>query len=411
MRKFFLALSLALLAGTVGYKLGTSEIKISSEGSFPKVEVVNKASSNRDLPADFTLFWKVWDDLNSKYVDKTKLDSQKMVYGAIAGMVASLEDPYTVFLPPAQNKESKEELNGRFEGIGASLELKNGQVVVAAPLADSPAEKAGIKAQDIIVKVDGKETKNWSLADTVSRIRGPKGSTVTLTIARANNPQKLLEITIVRDVIVLKSVEWRVVDNKAIYLRLARFGEETPKQWDESVRQIKDYLATQSAQMGVILDLRNNPGGVLSQSVYIASEFLPLETGVIVRQVDYKGEEVTYSVSRQGRLLDIPLVVLVNQGTASASEILAGALQLAGRAKIVGETTFGKGSVQETQDFADKSGLHVTVAKWLLQDGTWINGVGLTPDVKISNSNGGGLPGDLQLKEAVKIVSQGQSQL
>jgi carboxyl-terminal processing protease len=400
-KNFFLILSLVLLAGLAGYKLGTNQVRISQTNFLPKIEVVNKLPTQTP-PSDFSLFWKVWEDLAQKYVDKTKLDSQKMVYGAIAGMVASLGDPYTMFLPPTQNKESKEDLNGKFEGIGASLELKNGQVIVTAPLSGSPAEKAGIKAQDAIIKVNGQETKNWSLADTVAKIRGPKRTKVTLTIVHANDPRKPLDLTIVRDTIILKSVEWKVLENKIIYLKLARFGDETQRQWDETIEEIKNKKE-ENTITGVILDLRNNPGGLLSQAVYIASEFLPVDSGVVVKQVDNQNNTATYSVSRQGKLLKIPLVILVNQGTASASEILAGALQVAGRGKIVGETTFGKGSVQETQDFAGGAGLHVTVAKWLLRNDVWINGAGLTPDVKI-DSNSSTDSADLQLNGAIKLL-------
>lgn len=398
LRSFILITALALLAAGVGYKLGTNEVKIRTNGPLPKIEVINKLPPTQ-RNADFSLFWQVWDELATKYVDKTKFDPQKMVYGAISGMVSSVGDPYTIFLPPEQNKASKEDLNGSFEGIGAQLGIKDNKIVVIAPLADSPAEKAGILTADWIVKVDGKETANQTLPEVVTKIRGPKGTTVVLSVLH-QKADKPVDITVKRDQIILKSVEWKQVATSSgiIYLKLARFGDQTDSQWDQAVAEI-----AQKNPKGVVLDLRNNPGGLLSGSVYIASEFL--ESGVVVKQVDYKGDAQTYSVDRRGKLLSVPLVVLVNQGTASASEILAGSLQVAGRAKVVGAQSFGKGSVQEAEDLPSGAGLHVTIAKWLLSNGVWINGSGLTPDVKIDNDVNDPTK-DLQLDKAVELLGK-----
>lgn len=406
-KKIVLVVALALLSGAVGYKLGTTQVSISWQKYNPKVEVTNKLPPNK--PVDFSLFWGVWDEVSEKFVDKTKLDSQKMVYGAISGMVAALGDPYTVFLPPTQNKEVKEELNGSFEGIGAQLGVKDKRIIVIAPLSDSPAEKAGVRTGDWILKVDGKETVNWSLPEAVAKIRGPRGSTVTLNILHPGQ-EKPLDIAISRDTIVLKSVEWKLVSSTAsanlkpaIYLKLARFGDRTDPQWDQTVADINGYLATSSGRVsGLILDLRNNPGGYLMGAVYVGSEFLP--SGVIVKQEDYKGETQTYSVDRTGKLLSVPLVVLVNQGTASAGEILAGAIQVKGRAKLVGVQTFGKGSVQTSEDLPQGAGLHITVAKWLLSNGVWINGTGLTPDIKVENDDKQPEV-DLQLDKAIQVLN------
>lgn len=398
LQNIVLVISLALLAGVVGYKLGTNEVKARWAGYKPVIEVVNKLPPGE--AADFSLFWKVWDEVKYKYVDKTKLDSQKMVYGAISGMVAALEDPYTVFLPPRQNQEAKEELNGNFEGIGAQLGVKEKRIVVIAPLADSPAQKAGIRTGDWVIKVDGQETASWTLPEAVAKIRGPKGTGVTLQVLH-EAADKPVEVKIIRETIILKNVEWQVRD-KIIYLKLARFGDKTDPQWDLAVSQISAYLATTSGQTkGVILDLRNNPGGYLSGAVYVASEFM--SSGVVVKQQSYTGDVQTYSVSRQGKLLSVPLVVLVNQGTASAGEILAGALQVSGRAKVVGTQTFGKGSVQEAEDLPGGTGLHITTAKWLLANDVWINGAGLAPDVKIENDEKQPEK-DLQLEKAIEVL-------
>lgn len=383
-----MVLTVAVLAGGVGYKLGTHEVRV-KWGSFkPNLEIVNKLPpENRG--ADFSLFWSVWDEVTQKYVDKTKLDAKKMVYGAISGMVASVGDPYTIFLPPQQNKESKEELNGSFEGIGAQLGNKDKKIVVIAPLVGQPAEKAGIKAGDWILKIDNKEIGNLILPEVVAKIRGPKGTTVTLTVVHPGG-DKPVDIVITRDKIILKSVNWKPVGKNLAQIQLVRFGDETNSQWDQAVKEINDKKIT-----GVILDLRNNPGGYLTDSVYVASEFL--KSGVVVKQQRYDGQTQTYSVNRVGKLLDIPLVILVNQGTASAGEILAGALQAAGRAKIVGTQSFGKGSVQEVEDLPNGAGLHITTSKWLLANDVWINGVGLTPDIKVEED-------DKQLMKAIEIL-------
>lgn len=394
-KNFVLILVLVLASGAVGYKLGTTQVKLGWQKFSPNLEVVNKFPPNK--PVDFSLFWAVWDEVSQKFVDKSKLDSQKMVYGAISGMVSSLGDPYTVFLPPKENKEVKEDLNGSFEGIGAQLGIKDKRIVVISPLSDSPAEKVGVRTGDWIIKVDGKETVGWSLPETIAKIRGQKGTTVVLNIYH-NSESKPKDISIIRDTIILKSVEWKVASGAA-YLKLARFGDKTDPQWDTVVSSLSQAVATTS---GVILDLRNNPGGYLTGAVYVAAEFL--SSGVVVKQQDYKGETQTYSVDRRGKLLKVPLVVLVNQGTASASEILAGALQVAKRAKIVGGQTFGKGSVQSSEDLPSGAGLHVTIAKWLLANDAWINGTGLTPDVKVENDEKDPTR-DWQLEKAVEVLN------
>ncbi len=407
MRSFVLIVALMVLAGGVGYRLGMTAVGMSWANYHPQLTVSNKLPPSNHQE-DFSLFWQVWDEVTAKYVDKSKLDPEKMVNGAISGMVASLGDPYTVYLPPTQNKQSKEQLNGNFEGIGAELGMKDSQIVVIAPLPDSPAEKSGILAGDWIIKVDSQDTTGWSLPEAVAKIRGPKGSSVTLNVLH-NKALKPVDVAIVRDTILLKSVDWKVVSStssaslkKAAYMNLSRFGDQTDPQWNIVVSQINSYLATSSGTAGLILDLRNNPGGYLVGAVYTASEFLP--SGVVVKQVDYQGQTQTYSVNRPGRLLKVPLVVLINQGTASAGEILAGALQAAGRAKLVGAQSFGKGSVQEAEDLPNGGGLHVTEAKWLLANDYWVQGKGLTPDVKVENDDKDPT-NDLQLDKAIQVLN------
>jgi carboxyl-terminal processing protease len=417
LRNILIGLSLLVIAFGLGVNAGGSGL-IKPLG-IPKTQFLNTDYSKVSL--DFSLFFDVWERLHRNYIDKNELDAQKMFYGAISGMVASLQDPYTVFLPPQQNKEAKDDLKGKLEGIGVQLGIKDKKIVVIAPLKGTPAEKSGIKEGDWILKVDGKETMNWTLPEAVSKIRGPKGTTVTLTLLHKDATASS-EIKVIRDEIKVASVEWEVKSAKCknqsanceiikegctdckqiIYLKLSRFGDDTTNEWNKAVDEINAAMKqfNNGTMKGLIFDLRNNPGGYLSGSVFIASEFL--KDGTVVIQESASGKQ-TYAVNRKGKLTDVPMVVLVNKGSASASEIVAGALKERNRAKLVGETTFGKGSIQEAQDLAQGAGIHITTAKWLLPSGKWINGSGVEPDVKIENSQE--KPDeDLQLEKAIETL-------
>lgn len=399
-RNLILIIAFGILAGGVGYNLGQRQLNLSWKNFRPQVSVTNM-NPPAQRSVDFSLFWEVWNRLEQSYIDKKAMDPQKMVYGAISGMVQALGDPYTVFLTPQQQTETKEDLGGQFDGIGAQLGIKDSKIVVVAPLKDSPAEKAGIKPGDWIAKVDGEETANWTLPEAVSKIRGSKDSKVALTIVHEGQDQPT-EITVTRDTILVKSVEWQQKDNVA-YLKLSRFGDQTSNEWGQAVQEI--LLAYQKGQVkGMVLDVRNNPGGYLSGAVFISGEFLSPGT-VVVQQEQTGGVRQTYSVDRQGKLLNIPLVVLINKGSASASEIVAGALRDWGRAKLVGETSFGKGSIQEAEDLPGGAGLHVTTAKWLLPKGDWINGKGINPDVEVK-SDPNNPTADPQLDKAVELLTK-----
>ncbi|MBI4999625.1 S41 family peptidase [Candidatus Gottesmanbacteria bacterium] len=403
-RNFILILALTLLVGGIGYNLGKREVAVSWKNFTPQVSVTNLTPPVTSS-IDFSLFWDVWDRLAKNYIDKKALDPQKMVWGAISGMVQSLGDPYTVFLTPTQQKETKEELGGQFEGIGAQLGIKDKKIVVVAPLKGTPAEKAGVKAGDWIVKVDGKDIANWTLPEAVSKIRGQRGTKVVLTIIHEGE-EKPVEIGIVRDTILVKSVEWSREARSGFvgevaYLKLSRFGDQTSSEWEKAVGEI--VLAYQKGEVkGLVLDLRNNPGGYLSGAVYIVAEFLPVGT-LAVQQEQASGVRQTYSVDRQGKLLDIPMTILINKGSASASEIVAGALRDYGRAKLVGETSFGKGSIQEAQELSGGAGLHITTAKWLLPKGEWINGAGIKPDFEVKMDEKDATK-DTQLEKALDLL-------
>ena len=393
--KILITLSLFIFVFGMGFKIGEYKALLNTSSQ----------SSNKNI--DFNLFWQTWDRLEEKYVDQKKIDPVKMFYGAIKGMVASVGDPYTFFLTPEENKDAKDDLGGKFTGIGAQLGLKDNQIIIIAPLKDSPALKAGIKAGDIIKKVDGESTEGWTLIQAVSKIRGEAGSKVKLTITRDETDKKF---EIVREEIKVASIEYKketpidCKDNckEVGYIKINQFGENTNYEWDKAI----DFILENNLK-GLIIDVRDNPGGFLESSVYIASEFLQ-KGKLVVKQESTQGLNKDYKSTRNGNLQNEKIVILINEGSASASEILAGALRDYKVATLVGTKTFGKGSVQEALDLKKGAGLHVTVAKWILPNGEWINGKGINPNVAIKNEveNGNTLTRDkdIQLEKAIEIL-------
>jgi carboxyl-terminal processing protease len=349
---------------------------------------------NKDKPVkiglddqlDLSLMWQVKDRLKQLYLDQEKIKDKEMVYGAIEGLVASLDDPYTVFLPPKENKLSTQDLAGEFGGVGISLGYKDKNLAIMSPLPKTPAERAGLLAGDLIMKITDKsrgvdrDTAGISLDEAVNLIRGKTGTEVVLKIYREGEREPF-EVSLKRDNIVVPSLELEMVtkNNKSVaWVKLYKFSERIYEEWPMVVEEIK----AEKGLAGVVLDLRNNPGGFLQASVVVASDLL--ESGVVVTQASSGGKNEEYKVDEtKGQLTKPKLVVLVNGGSASAAEILAGALKYYGRGKLVGEKTFGKGTVQQPEELPDGSGLHVTVAKWLLPDGKNIHGVGVDPDVMV----------------------------
>lgn len=403
-RTIILVVSLMLLSAGGGYWLGQNRLQISSVDSRPKVIIERKVPVERQ-DVNFSLFWDVWDRLESSYLDKKALDPAKMVYGAISGMVSSLGDPYNVFLSPQEQKQSKEDLSGAFEGVGIQLGYKDSKLAVIAPLKGTPADKAGVRPGDLILKIrDEKKnidrsTEGISLPEAVSIIRGERGTPVFLTLF-SEGQKESREVQLTRETIVVKSVELDFKDGVA-HLRLLKFGERTYPEWEEAVMEIEKRYKELGIR-GVVFDLRNNPGGFLQGAVFIASEFL--DGGAVVKQEQSRdGGLQTFSVDRKGKLLGIPLVVLVNQGSASASEIVAGVLQERGRAKLVGEKTFGKGTIQEAQELTGGAGLHVTIARWLLPSGKFIDKEGIKPDIEVKMDEKDQTK-DPQLEKAIELL-------
>lgn len=393
--RFFLVI---FISGVIGYFVGRNSIDIAWKNFQPHIQVEGKEPPASVTNLDMTMFWTVMDKIQNSYYDKTAINAQKMLDGAITGMVASLDDPYTMYLPPKANDDFKQVMAGKFEGIGAELGIKEKQIIVVSPLDGSPAQKAGIKVGDAIVKVGDQATFGWTLGQTVDKIRGPKGTPVKLTIARQGE-DKLKDLEIVRDEIKINSLtSWTKpvkdiegidtksltshANDKIIYARLSQFGDTANTEWMQMTNKIGFEVTQDKSIKGMILDLRNNPGGYLTDAVFIGSEFVP--SGTIVMQEDAKKDRLKMDVARKGLLYDIPLIVLINKGSASASEIVSGAMRDHNRAKLVGETSFGKGTVQTAEDLGGGAGIHVTVAKWLTPNGTWVHKKGLTPDIEVA---------------------------
>ncbi len=348
-----LVASLALSFGT-GYVLGGGTSPVPSQG----LDVIGQA----------------WNIIFHDYVGKDRLSASTLSQAAIEGMVEVIDDPYTSYLNAEDYQLSSTSLEGEFGGIGAHVTVKDGQITIIAPIADSPAEKAGIRAGDIIVEVDGQPASEMSLAEAVLEIRGPEGTAVRLLVLHQGDTEPE-EIEIIRAKIELPSVRFEMKEDIA-YINITHFSQRTNEELSPVLESVIQQMAT-----GIILDLRSNPGGSLEAVVDVASHFL--EEGIVVSIVDNEEKQTGLEVEPNGATIDLPMVVLVDNYSASGSEVLAGALQDYGRATIAGAKTYGKGSVNILRQLKDGSGLYVTTARWLTPNGRLIEGEGLYPDYEL----------------------------
>lgn len=375
---FFIVLILVLGSFWLGYNNGkksASEIVADQISPIGKTTVVNKFSAGKDT-VDFALFWKVWDTLKEKYVNQDSLDAQELVYGAIRGMLKATNDPYTTFFDPKETKEFAQDMGGSFEGIGAELGIKDDVLTVIAPLDGSPAQKAGLLAGDKIIKIGDKPTSDVTIDSAVDLIRGKKGTEVVLTIFHPGD-QETKDITIIRDTIKINSIKLEFKDNDIAHLKINQFGEKTSDEFDLAMNQIILH-----GSKGIVLDLRNNPGGFLTSSVEIASRMIS-KGNIVVTEEDSAGKKDSLYTTGGDKLSAIPMVVLINEGSASASEILAGALRDNRQIKLIGKKSFGKGSVQELISLPNKASVKITVAKWMTPNGDYIMEKGISPDVEV----------------------------
>lgn len=359
---------------------------------YSKIGTFINTALGKPSDVNFSLYWDVYNKLEQKF--PKPIDQQELVYGAIRGTVAALGDRYSLFLSPKEADRFFEDINGEFSGIGAEISQEQEFFIIVAPLPDSPAEKAGLQAKDVITSVDEKDSKGLQFNELINAIRGPKGSEVKLGILRDGFDEPK-EFTLMRDTITIASTSYTLRDDGLAYFKINQFGEDTVKALDTAA---DDILAKHAK--GLILDLRNDPGGFLQTAIDVSSFFI--DKGVIVSEERKGGGKELFSVTHEPRLKDIPLVVLVNGGSASASEIVAGAVQDTERGKLVGVKTFGKGSVQEVERLADGSALRLTIAKWLTPKDREINGTGVTPDIEIKEEPT--KDHDPQLDKAVELL-------
>ncbi|MBI2482580.1 S41 family peptidase [Candidatus Uhrbacteria bacterium] len=385
-RRFLAALALVALATgsfVAGYVVRERE-QAGGRDRSGEMRVVNRDALRppqvRQL--DFQLFWDLWTLIDRDYLRQPVTDD-RLLYGALAGMVEHLDDPYSAFFDPEHAKLFRQDLVGQLEGIGAEIGIKEKQLTVIAPLPGSPAERAGLRSGDVILAIDGTPTTNLTLEEAVARIRGSKGSSVILLI-RSHAQRVPREVTIVRDVVHIQSVAHRTMtrNGKTIgVVTIAQFNADAVERLDTAVREL---LAANVH--GIVLDLRNNPGGFLQASVDIAGEWV--DRRVVVRERTNDGKITEHRSSGIARLVAMPTVVLVNRGTASAAEILAGALQDYTLAEIIGERTFGKGTVQHLANLRDGSAVKLTIAEWLTPSGRSIERDGVVPDTAVAIPDG-----------------------
>lgn len=359
------------------------------------------SSVDAQEPLDLNSFWKTYNLLQEKFVNTSgkELTDQQKVYGAISGLVESYGDPYTVFFPPTENEKFEETISGKFEGVGMEVGIRDGFLTVIAPLKNSPSEKAGVKSGDKIISIDGKASLDISVEDAIKIIRGPKDTTVTVSIIREGEKDPIV-IEIKRDVIVVPTLETKIIGDVFV-INLYNFSATASSEFRNALREF-----VKSKKYKLILDLRDNPGGYLESAVDISSWFLPAGKTVVTEDFGKEGKEKVLRSKGYNIFNDrLRMVVLVNKGSASASEIVAGALKEHGVAKLVGENTFGKGSVQEFIEVSKDTSLKVTVARWLTPEGKSISDGGLSPDYVVELDIEKYKKGkDTQLQKALDIL-------
>lgn len=347
-----------------------------------------------DAPPEFAVFWEAWDIVLANFVDQDKIDFRQMTYGAIQGMLGTLGDEnHTVFFDPETARLQEGALEGSFEGIGANVSQEDGQFIITSPMHGSPAEAAGILPGDIVLAIDGTLVADLPEWDVINHVRGPAGTPVILTVLHAGEDEAV-DITIIRGHIEVKSVDWVRIPGTAIaYIQLTQFAGDTNHELLRTLRRIREENPDTDPIQGILLDLRNNPGGYLHEAIRIGGQFL--ENGqVILHERNAQGEVETHEAFGNGLARDLPMVVLINQGSASAAEILAGALQENSRAKLIGETTLGTGTILHPFTLSDGSVIRLGVTNWLTPDFHLIKNQGIQPDVTVSQ------PTSVQLVDA-----------
>lgn len=397
LNSILLVFSILALLGSgffLGFKFGKNTSRI--------INVLGVSNFNNKENIDFSIFWETWDAIHKNYLKDSEISNKERVYGAAEGLVQSLKDPYSQFFKPEDAKKFQEDVSGSFGGIGAEIGSKNGFVVVISPLKNSPAERAGLKSGDKILMVNGTSTEGMSVYEAVKIIRGEVGTEAKLTILREGE-DKPREFKIIREIIQVPTLDYEIKDGILI-VKLYSFNANAEKLFYDAV--VDGFLKNKAK--GLVLDLRNNPGGYLDVAVDLGGWFLKKGTLIVSeesRKENGEKETTPYLANGNSALKDVPVVVLVNKGSASASEILAGALQVQRKIKLIGEETFGKGTVQRLIPLSDGSSLKITIAHWVLPNGQILEGNGLKPDIEIKNKEDDSTK-DLQLEKALEVIKK-----
>lgn len=400
-----LVVAVLLVGGAFLFGFAASRVVLTPNA--PSAPVASAAPNLNGTPSEFQgdipVFWEAWRIINDNFY-KQPLDQEKMTYGAVSGMVDALGDEHTAFVDAKRADYLRSQLSGSFEGIGATVEMVNGRLTIIAPIKGTPADEAGLQAGDVILQVDDTLIQNMDVMQAISIIRGRKGTSVRLKVQRGTQPT--FDLTVTRDTINVPEVESRMLEDDTIaYVQLTEFGDKAP---GELRKALVEVLAKNPK--GLIFDLRGNPGGYLQIAIQVASEFIEGDQVVLVEKFR-DGQKTLYKTESGGLATKIPIVLLVNEGSASASEILAASLRDHKRAVIVGQKSFGKGSVQTTQQLSDQSQLRVTIANFYSPLETEINKIGVLPDIQVPDptefERSRGI--DPQLDKAIEVIKNGQT--
>ncbi|MCO5184218.1 MAG: S41 family peptidase [Anaerolineae bacterium] len=376
----------SVLLIVAGIWIGQSDIFVMLSGGI-------SADTPTSLRREFAPFWEVWSFVHEEYFDQP-LDNTDLVEGAIRGMLETLGDRNTIYLPPSEHQASEDRFNGQFQGIGTTIEMIDDRVVIVTPYEGSPAEMAGLRPGDVLVSADGTDLTGLDIAEVGALVRGPAGTVVVLEIDRDG---EIFTVDVTRDIIDVPSVRTELLDDGIGYVRINQFGDRTDEELNE---QLPALIAQEP--VGLVIDLRNNPGGGLNTVVDIAEQFIP--EGVILTERFGDGREVVFESDEGGLATAIPLAVLINEGSASASEVLAGALRDQGRGVLIGNTSFGKGTVQNNRTLSNGGGVRITIARWLTPDGEWVHETGLQPDFVVLFPEDDSAESDIQLQAAVDYL-------
>lgn len=366
--------AVAIISVVSGFTLGNTLAEQNNHPTVDETLSTTVATPNSSQNLNYGLLNQAWDKIKNNFYFKDRINDQDGIYGATYGLINSLNDPYTVFFTPDESNKFQDSLDGTLEGIGAELAIFDGALTVSAVLKDSPAFKAGLKSKDIIYKINDESTTELTLGQAVSKIRGPRGTTVTLIIVR-EGAKEPIKMTISRDVINIKEIDYEIIDNNIAYIRVSQFTDDTKK----DMTRIADEIKAKNPK-GIILDLRWNPGGFMEGAVDVASVFI--KEGIVVKK-NLRTDQDSLSVNGNALFPVTPMVTLINGGSASASEIVAGALRDNHRSKLIGEKSFGKGSIQEMHPLPQGASIKITVGKWFPPSGEDIDHIGIKPDIEV----------------------------